>query len=125
MRISDSISVVCSSDLREHLDLFTHAAFQVTAYEPYVALAERLNALAPIDGPARTILFPTGAEAVENAFKIARIAHGRRAVVAFAGGFHGRSLMAMALNGQIARRTGRARVGRSVSVWVAAGTTKK
>src|SRR3546814_2072516 len=88
--------------VREQLDLYTHTAFQVTAYEPYGALAERLNALAPIDGPARTILFSTGAGAVENAVKIARIATGRRAVVAFAGGFHGRSFMAMALTGKTA-----------------------
>ena len=88
--------------VQAQLDLYTHACFQVTAYEPYVALAERLNALAPIDGPAKTILFSTGAEAVENAIKIARIATGRRAVVAFGGAFHGRSFMAMALTGKTA-----------------------
>src|SRR3546814_17748119 len=64
--------------VREQLDLYTHTAFQVTAYEPYVALAERLNALAPIDGPARTILFSTGADEVENAVKIARRSEERR-----------------------------------------------
>ncbi len=84
------------------LDLFTHTAFQVAAYESYVALAERLNALAPIRGEAKTILFSTGAEAVENAVKIARKATGRAAVVAFSGGFHGRSFMAMALTGKTA-----------------------
>ncbi len=84
------------------LDRCTHAAFQVTAYEPYVALAERLNALAPIDGPAKTILFSTGAEAVENAVKIARVATRRHAVIAFSGGFHGRSFMSMALTGKTA-----------------------
>ena len=87
---------------REQLEQYTHTAFQVTAYEPYVALAERLNALAPIDGPAKTILFSTGAEAVENAVKIARKATGRSAVIAFSGGFHGRSFMAMALTGKTA-----------------------
>ena len=88
--------------VRAQLELYTHACFQVTAYEPYVALAERLNALAPVEGPAKTILFSTGAEAVENAVKIARIATGRHAVVAFGGGFHGRSFMAMALTGKTA-----------------------
>ena len=84
------------------LDRYTHTAFQVAAYEPYIALAERLNQLAPIQGPAKTILFSTGAEAVENAVKIARKATGRSAVVAFSGGFHGRSFMAMALTGKTA-----------------------
>ncbi len=82
------------------LDQFTHTAFQVIAYESYVALAERLNALVPIKGAAKTILFSTGAEAVENAVKIARKATGRSAVIAFSGGFHGRSFMAMALTGK-------------------------
>ena len=83
------------------LDRFTHAAFQVTAYEPYVALAERLNDLAPITGPVRTIFFTTGAEAVENAVKIARAATGRSAVIAFTGAFHGRTLMTMAMTGKV------------------------
>lgn len=81
---------------------FTHAAFQVTAYEPYIALCERLNTLVPIAAPAKSILFSTGAEAVENSIKIARAATGRHAVVAFSGGFHGRSFMAMALTGKTA-----------------------
>ncbi|MEO8367142.1 MAG: 4-aminobutyrate--2-oxoglutarate transaminase [Pseudoxanthomonas sp.] len=84
------------------LDLYTHTAFQVAAYESYVALAERLNRLAPVSGPAKTILFSTGAEAVENAVKIARWATRRSAVIAFSGGFHGRSFMAMALTGKTA-----------------------
>jgi len=88
--------------VRAQLERYTHTAFQVTAYEPYIALAERLNALAPVAGPAKTILFSTGAEALENAVKIARAATGRRAVIAFAGGFHGRSFMAMALTGKTA-----------------------
>lgn len=86
--------------VQAQLDRYTHTAFQVMAYEPYVALAERLNAIAPVEGPARTILFSTGAEAVENAVKIARAATGRHAVIAFSGGFHGRSFMAMALTGK-------------------------
>lgn len=88
--------------VRAQLDRFTHTAFQVTGYESYVALAERLNALAPIDGPARTLLLSTGAEAVENAVKIARAATGRSAVIAFTGGFHGRTFMGMALTGKTA-----------------------
>lgn len=80
----------------------THTAFQVAGYEAYVALAERLNALAPIEGATKTILFSTGAEAVENAVKIARAATRRHAVIAFSGGFHGRSFMAMSLTGKTA-----------------------
>lgn len=86
--------------VQAQLERFTHTAFQVTAYEPYIELAERLNALAPIAGPAKTILFSTGAEAVENAIKIARAATRRRAVIAFSGAFHGRSFLAMALTGK-------------------------
>lgn len=84
----------------DQLDQFTHTAFQVVGYESYVALAERLNALAPIDGEAKTVLFTTGAEAVENAVKIARVATGRSAVIAFSGAFHGRTLMTLALTGK-------------------------
>ncbi len=87
--------------VRDQLDLYTHTAFQVVAYEPYVALCERLNALAPIAGPAKTILFTTGAEAVENAVKIARAATGRPGVIAFGGGFHGRTLLTMAMTGKV------------------------
>lgn len=83
------------------LERFTHAAYQVTAYEPYVALAERLNALAPFKGEARTAFFTTGAEAVENAIKIARAATGRSAVIAFTGAFHGRTLLTMAMTGKV------------------------
>ncbi|MFT3809599.1 MAG: 4-aminobutyrate--2-oxoglutarate transaminase [Micropepsaceae bacterium] len=79
-----------------------HTAFQVTAYESYIDLAERLNARAPIEGPAKTIFLSTGAEAVENAIKIARAATGRAGVVAFSGGFHGRTFMGMALTGKVA-----------------------
>jgi len=80
---------------------FTHTAFQVMAYEPYVELAERLNALAPFKPPAKTIFFTTGAEATENAVKIARAATGRSAVIAFTGGFHGRTLLTMAMTGKV------------------------
>ncbi|NYZ14361.1 4-aminobutyrate--2-oxoglutarate transaminase [Azospirillum sp. RWY-5-1] len=81
---------------------FTHTAFQVMAYEPYVALAERINALVPIAGPAKTILFTTGAKALENAVKIARAATGRSGIIAFTGGFHGRTMMTMAMTGKVA-----------------------
>jgi 4-aminobutyrate aminotransferase / (S)-3-amino-2-methylpropionate transaminase / 5-aminovalerate transaminase len=78
-----------------------HTAFQVNAYESYIALAEKLNALAPIEGAAKTIFFTTGAEAVENAVKIARYATKRSGVVAFSGAFHGRTMMGMALTGKV------------------------
>jgi 4-aminobutyrate aminotransferase/(S)-3-amino-2-methylpropionate transaminase len=79
---------------------FTHTAFQVSAYEPYIALAERLNALSPWDD-ARSVFFSTGAEAVENAVKIARVATGRPGVIAFKGAFHGRTALTSALTGKI------------------------
>lgn len=87
--------------VRDQLDRYTHTAFQVVAYEPYVRLAERLNELAPLGGPAKTLLLSTGAEAVENAVKIARAATGRTGIIAFAGGFHGRTMMTMALTGKV------------------------
>ena len=87
--------------VRHQLDLYTHTAFQVAPYEPYVALAERLNAIAPFAGSAKTILFTTGAEATENAVKIARAATGRSGVIAFTGGFHGRTLLATAMTGKV------------------------
>jgi 4-aminobutyrate aminotransferase / (S)-3-amino-2-methylpropionate transaminase / 5-aminovalerate transaminase len=84
------------------LECFTHTAFQVAPYESYIALAERLVALAPFRGPAKAVFFTTGAEAVENAVKIARAATGRNAVIAFAGAFHGRTMMTTALTGKTA-----------------------
>src|SRR5215468_4715801 len=87
--------------LRDQLDRYTHTAFQVVPYEPYVALCEKLNARAPFKGPAKTILFSTGAEAVENAIKIARAATGRSGVIAFTGGFHGRTMLTMAATGKV------------------------
>jgi 4-aminobutyrate aminotransferase/(S)-3-amino-2-methylpropionate transaminase len=80
---------------------FTHVSFQVTPYENYVELAEKLNALAPIEGPAKTIFFTTGAEALENAVKIARAATGRAGVITFAGGYHGRTMLTMAMTGKV------------------------
>jgi 4-aminobutyrate aminotransferase/(S)-3-amino-2-methylpropionate transaminase len=87
--------------VRAQLDKVTHTCFQITPYEPYVALCEKLNALAPGKGPNKTVLMSTGAEAIENAVKIARVATGRPAVIAFSGGFHGRTMMALALTGKI------------------------
>ena len=69
--------------------------------ESAIALAERINALAPNDGPAKTAFFTTGVEAVENAVKIARYATGRSAVIAFQGAFHGRTLMGLTLTGKV------------------------
>jgi 4-aminobutyrate aminotransferase/(S)-3-amino-2-methylpropionate transaminase len=85
---------------REQMERFTHTCVQVLAYEPYIALAERLNALAPFTGPARTIFFTTGAEAVENAVKIARASTGRGGLIAFSGAFHGRTILTSALTGK-------------------------
>ena len=88
--------------VQAQLDRFSHTCFQVAPYEDYVVLAERLNRLAPGDAPKKTIFLTTGAEAVENAVKIARAATGRSAVIAFSGGFHGRTFMGMALTGKVA-----------------------
>jgi 4-aminobutyrate aminotransferase len=86
----------------EQLGKFTHTAYQVTPYESYVTLAERINQRAPIAGPAKTAFFTTGAEAVENAVKIARAATGRHGIISFGNGFHGRSFMTMAMTGKTA-----------------------
>ncbi len=87
--------------VNEQLTRFTHTCFQVSPYESYIALAERLNAMAPIEGPAKTIFFTTGAEALENAIKIARAATGRSGVITFAGGYHGRTMLTMAMTGKV------------------------
>src|SRR6266699_849724 len=87
--------------VREQLERVTHTAFQVVIYESYLRLAERLCEVAPGDGPKKAIFFSTGAEAVENAVKIARAATGRQAVVSFTGGFHGRTLLALSLTGTV------------------------
>ena len=83
------------------LEKMSHVCFQVTPYERYIELAERLNALVPGDTPKKTLLLSTGAEAVENAVKIARAHTGRSAVIAFSGAFHGRTLFALGLTGKI------------------------
>jgi 4-aminobutyrate aminotransferase/(S)-3-amino-2-methylpropionate transaminase len=87
--------------VQKQLSHFTHTCFQVVMYEPYIELAERLNALAPIAGPLKSALFSTGAEATENAIKIARAATKRAGVIAFAGAFHGRTALASALTGKV------------------------
>ncbi|EOD8952069.1 4-aminobutyrate transaminase [Klebsiella aerogenes] len=88
--------------VEQQLQQFTHTAYQIVPYESYVSLAEKLNKLAPVKGPAKTAFFSTGAEAVENAVKIARAHTGRPGVIAFGGGFHGRTYMTMALTGKVA-----------------------
>lgn len=87
---------------RRQMEAFGHLCFQVTPYEPYVALAERMNALMPGAAAKKTIFLTTGAEAIENAVKIARYATQRSGIVAFSGGFHGRTFMSMALTGKVA-----------------------
>jgi 4-aminobutyrate aminotransferase len=87
--------------VEEQMKAFSHVCFQVTPYENYVSLAERLNAIAPVAGPAKTMLVSTGAEAVENAVKVARAFTGRPGIISFSGGFHGRTHMGMALTGKV------------------------
>ena len=77
------------------LSKFTHTCHQVLPYENYVRLAERLNAAVPGEFDKKTVFVTTGAEAVENAVKVARIATGRNAIIAFGGAFHGRTMMGM------------------------------
>lgn len=88
--------------VQAQMERFTHTAFQVMAYDSYVELAERLNEMAPFSGAAKTIFFTTGAEATENCVKIARAATGRTGVIAFVGGFHGRTALASAMTGKVA-----------------------
>lgn len=92
-------SVVAAAKAQE--DKYTHTSFQVVPYEPYIALAEKLNALAPGDHAKKSLLVTTGAEAVENAVKIARAATGRPGVIAFTGGYHGRTLLTLGMTGKM------------------------
>ncbi|GGJ08192.1 4-aminobutyrate--2-oxoglutarate transaminase [Halopseudomonas pertucinogena] len=87
--------------VRRQLELYTHTCFQVVAYEPYVALCEKINSLVPGDFDKKTLLVTTGSEALENAVKIARAATGRAGVIAFAGGYHGRTMMTLAMTGKV------------------------
>lgn len=91
--------VVAAAKAQE--DLYTHTSFQVVPYEPYVALAEKLNSLAPGDFAKKTLLVTTGAEAVENAVKIARAHTGRPGIIAFNGSYHGRTLLTLGMTGKI------------------------
>jgi len=88
--------------VQNQLQKLMHTCFHVMPYEPYIALAEKLNAITPGDHAKKTLLLNTGAEAVENAVKVARAATGRSAVIAFSGAFHGRTMMGMALTGKVA-----------------------
>jgi 4-aminobutyrate aminotransferase / (S)-3-amino-2-methylpropionate transaminase / 5-aminovalerate transaminase len=85
------------SAIREQLEKFLHLCFAVTPYEGYVAVAEKLNALAPGNFPKKSILVNSGAEAIENSIKIARAYTKRPAVICFEDAFHGRTLLTMSL----------------------------
>jgi 4-aminobutyrate aminotransferase / (S)-3-amino-2-methylpropionate transaminase / 5-aminovalerate transaminase len=86
--------------VKDQVERFTHTCFYVTEYEPYIELAERLNSLVPGDLEKRSFFVNSGAEAVENAVKIARYYTGRPAVIAFENSFHGRTMLAMTLTGK-------------------------
>lgn len=88
--------------IEKQLHAFTHTAYQIVPYEGYVSLAERINERAPIDGPVKTAFFTTGAEAVENAVKIARASTRRPGIITFSGAFHGRTFMTMTMTGKVA-----------------------
>jgi 4-aminobutyrate aminotransferase/(S)-3-amino-2-methylpropionate transaminase len=87
--------------VKAQLDNYTHTCFQVVAYEPYVELAEKINALAPGNFDKKTLLLSSGSEAVENAIKIARAHTQRSGVIAFTGGYHGRTLLTLGLTGKV------------------------
>jgi 4-aminobutyrate aminotransferase len=88
--------------IEAQLKQFTHTCYQVLPYESYVTLAERINKLTPGDYAKKTCFFSSGAEAVENAVKIARASTGRPGIIAFSGAFHGRTMMGCALTGKVA-----------------------
>jgi 4-aminobutyrate aminotransferase/(S)-3-amino-2-methylpropionate transaminase len=87
--------------VNEQLNSFTHTCFTVAPYTSFVELAEKLNAIAPISGDKKSMFVTTGAEAVENAVKIARAATGRSDVICFQGSFHGRTLLTMTMTGKV------------------------
>jgi 4-aminobutyrate aminotransferase/(S)-3-amino-2-methylpropionate transaminase len=91
---------------RDAIDRLQHTAFALAPYEGYVALCERLNALVPISGTKKTVLTNSGAEAVENAVKMARRATGRSAVVVFDYGFHGRTLLSLTMTSKVTYKQG-------------------
>jgi 4-aminobutyrate aminotransferase / (S)-3-amino-2-methylpropionate transaminase / 5-aminovalerate transaminase len=88
--------------VQKQTENYIHTCFQVIAYEPYVELCERLNALAPGHFDKKSALFTTGAEAVENAIKVARLSTNRSGIIAFTGAFHGRTMMTLGLTGKVA-----------------------
>jgi 4-aminobutyrate aminotransferase / (S)-3-amino-2-methylpropionate transaminase / 5-aminovalerate transaminase len=92
--------------IREQAGRLQHTCFHVATYEPYVALCEKLVELLPHGGPTKAMLVNSGAEAVENAVKIARQATGRAGVLCFTGAFHGRTLLGMSLTSKVAYKTG-------------------
>ncbi|AMA44271.1 4-aminobutyrate--2-oxoglutarate transaminase [Pseudomonas monteilii] len=87
--------------VQKQLTKVSHTCFQVLAYEPYVELCEKINAKVPGDFAKKTLLVTSGSEAVENAVKIARAATGRAGVIAFTGGYHGRTMMTLGLTGKV------------------------
>ena len=87
--------------VQEQLNAFTHTCFMVTPYAPFIELAEKLNAVAPISGDKKSLFVTTGAEAVENAIKVARAYTGRSDIICFQGAFHGRTLLTMAMTGKV------------------------
>ncbi|MDI1308546.1 MAG: 4-aminobutyrate--2-oxoglutarate transaminase [Methylotenera sp.] len=87
--------------IEAQLQQFTHTCYQVLPYESYVTLAERINKLTPGTHAKKTCFFSSGAEALENAIKIARASTGRPGIVAFAGAFHGRTIMTSAMTGKV------------------------
>lgn len=89
------------SAVKAQLDRFSHTSAQIVGYESYVELCEKLCDLAPITGDKKAFLLTTGAEAVENAIKVARAKTKRAGVIAFCGGWHGRTLLAMGLTGKV------------------------
>lgn len=87
--------------VQEQLNAFTHTCFMVAPYAPFIELAEKLNEVAPISGDKKSLFVTTGAEAVENAIKIARAYTGRSDIICFQGAFHGRTLLTMAMTGKV------------------------
>ena len=87
--------------VKRQLDAFTHTAYQITPYESYVELASRLNSLAPIDGDKKSCFFTTGAEALENAIKVAKVSTKRYGIITFGGAFHGRTSTTVSMTGKV------------------------
>ncbi|MDR1934385.1 MAG: 4-aminobutyrate--2-oxoglutarate transaminase [Candidatus Accumulibacter sp.] len=99
---SGHLNPLVQAAVEAQLKKFTHTCFSIIPHELYVRAAERINRLAPGPSPKKTAFFSTGAEAVENAVKVARYHTGRPGIVAFAAGFHGRTNLTMALTGKVA-----------------------